>query len=404
MTESPKKPRDIKDLKARLGRGAASGAPSGPASGAPSSPGSVPAPPAAVASVPIPGLGAPPGVAPPPFMSSDPAPTASAAAAPQRVEAPRDPFAVGVAPAQGPREVRLVVDERPVTEDEVGRASRGKFFVATAVIGVIALALGYAAGGMMGDRKMFNSSVLDGKSIYATVDGASNKVLAAQRHITAALAAATPAAGTAARIDDASFEALRAIEKPLSADAFSNKRYGAFLPAVVDDLFRYYNNVNLLWGRFEAIVARVSNPNSKAELTRAAQAASELSTTQYGCIPLYNEGRYACALGIIVPPETPPAEGEVPTTVKVGQRSGGRTVDRTVFAGGEISESNVNNLVLFVDTASSIAVLGQPASAFAQFRSQLLEIKQLLDETVEIQGRLITALGEIAKLNTIFAI
>ena len=43
------------------------------------------------------------------------------------------------------------------------------------------------------------------------------------------------------------------MEQPFSAAEFSRRRYLAFPTAVVDDLFEYYNNINLLWDKFELL-------------------------------------------------------------------------------------------------------------------------------------------------------
>jgi len=45
--------------------------------------------------------------------------------------------------------------------------------------------------------------------------------------------------------------------------------------------------------------------------------------------------------------------------------------------------------------------LAAGASAFQQYARELTELKKLLDETVEVQGRLIREIGDVAKLDSL---
>jgi hypothetical protein len=53
---------------------------------------------------------------------------------------------------------------------------------------------------------------------------------------------------------------------------------------------------------------------------------------------------------------------------------------------------------MMVDGPSSVNVLGQTAAAFGDYRRQLLEIKELMDKTLQIQGTLDQGLSQIAAL------
>ncbi len=76
--------------------------------------------------------------------------------------------------------------------------------------------------------------------------------------------------------------------------------------------------------------------------------------------------------------------------------------ERTRYTGQPLTESP-EDYVILVDTPRSIAILGTQAAAFAEYQRDLLQIKQLMDKTVETQGRLETALGDIARLEERFA-
>lgn len=410
--DPPKKPKDIKDLKARLGRtiapntqraaipapalGGPAAPPGGiapPAIGAP--PGLVPPPGAAVAAPPsmggpasLPGASA---VAPPPFMQR------AAPAAPAAPPPPSDPFAAGPQHAVGPREVRLVIDEKPVSDAEIGRKQGGRVFIILALGVLVGGALGFGTGNVVEQNRLRGQVIADGKEIYNSVHTASDTVNQAKRLVNTALekSAANPPA-----VDFASIEQLRALKKPFEAGVFSRRKYGAFQPGTVDALFEYYNGVNQLWEKFASISARTLNAGARTELTNAAQAAGSLSSTQYGLVPRSIEGALIGTLVFVDPPPPPPAGEQVQPRVEASVRAsrGGAAATKKIYTGQPL-DTDPSQYVILVEGASSINVLGQQASAFGQYRSSLTELKTLLDKTIEVQGRLENELGQIAALS-----
>jgi hypothetical protein len=59
--------------------------------------------------------------------------------------------------------------------------------------------------------------------------------------------------------------------------------------------------------------------------------------------------------------------------------------------------------VLLIDGAGSAGVLGERLGAFRSYVLALTEIRELMTQTIEIQGRLTTALGDIARLEEVTA-
>jgi hypothetical protein len=382
MAEPPKKSREI-DLRSRLSKAGAP--PQTPKSGAP---GSLPVPPMAPQGGFGPRASLIPGaeVKPPPFGMPNVPPTTN------------DPFAAQA--AAGPREVRIVVDERPVTDSEVGRSSKQRFMISASVIAVVALAAGYGFGNTMADRRRWNVVVSDAKDINLAVNTASDTVLQAQKSINQAIEAASPAPGATATVDVGALQALKALKKPLDANAFSSKHYKAFRPETVNALFAYYNNINQLWSALDVVVPRAET--NKAQIERAAKSASELASVQYGCVPSAVGDSIACSLSVVsVPPQTKENEA-IPKTLKVSARVGGVAIDKVRYQGQDLND-NPTQYVMLVDTRSSVGVLGQAASAFANYRKELVDLKKLADETVELQGRLIRDLGDISKHEKVLA-
>lgn len=387
MADQPKK-RDIKDLKARLGRTVAPTQKQAAAVAPPTGLGGAVAPPGGVVPPSVPGVTGPArpagGVAAPPFMQPTPA-------------QPPDPFASAAVPA-GPREVRIVVDEKPVEDAEVGRKKRLRNYILIAAGIVVGLVLGFGFGSTMGDRNTYALAVQDGKDIYAKVREASDTVNRAKRLVDQAVTAARGGGGKAAAVDYEAIEQLRALKKPIDADAFSRKRYSAFNPGTVDALFQYYNNVQNIWERFTSLSARTLGPQQRRLLDNAARAAGEMATQQTGCVPSVVEEQWFCGLVFVHPPaeqtEAPPTKVMVSTTPT------GRTFEKTIYTGAEDQNltASPDNFVILTHTIRSVGVLGQPASAFAEYQRDLMQIKQLMDQTVEVQGRLETELGNIARL------
>ncbi len=407
-----KKPRDIKDLKARLGRTIAPGTQKAPV--APPGGGAIPPPP----------MGGPPagagGVAPPPMMSPmggpspilgpQVAPPPFAQPAPAPAPAPRDPFAAQKASQSvHPREVHLVIDEKPVDDAEVGRKARGRIFIVAAIVLAVGMVMGYGAGSMMSTRKLYNMAVRDGKDVNQVVNQASDTVNKAKRLVDTAMQNAAPrGAGRHPAVDYATIAALRALKKPLNADAFARKNYSIFNPTTVDSLFVYYNNINMAWDKFATLAARVLPERNHAELDRAATAAGETVSTQYGLVPFSNEGLFGGGLVYVtVPPAPPPpAPGQEPapppTKVSVSDRPGGTPFERTIYAGQDLN-TTPSNYVILIDGSRSGGVLGQRASPFLDYVRQIRELQDLMQKTVETQGQLTTSLSEIARLEEQFA-
>jgi len=403
MADQQKKPRDIKDLKARLGRTVAPGqqkagivAPGGvvPPGVMPPGMGGVPG---AAPGIPAPVLpsGAP--VAVPPFMQP-----------PKQKAQSNDPFAAAPASAaaHGPREVRIVVDERAVADSEASKRKRGRTMIILGIGAALGLAVGYGAGNTMSDRNLYNLAVRDGKDILHAIDESSDTVLRAKRLIDSAVSRASPRGGGAAAVDYEAIESLRALKKPFDAGAFARRRYNAFQPATVDGLFAYYNDVILLWEKFQTLAARTLPANNRTTLNQAAQAATDLATTQYGIVPMKQGDVFASGMVVVNMPQAQQGEEGLPAKLMVSSRQGGQQVEKTRYTGAEdqnLAQSPAN-FVILIDTQSSVGILGRQASAFAEYRLLLLDIKRLMDEAVEVQGRLVRELGEIAKLEEVFTL
>lgn len=388
------KPKKKRDLRARLGRtitpktkggGAPAAAPPGGAVAPPNlggeekkatpAPAGVTPPPAGVAKPPA-GIGAKPskGVAAPPFAQ----PAAQAAPA-----ASADPFAAQA--AQGPQVVRLEFDDKAVSEAEVGKKRPFTLFLVGGVTLAVGLAVGFFGGSTYENNKIFDRTIRDAQAIHASVTEASDTVEAAQRHIGAVATAATgnQQEGTPPAVDFDSIEALRALEKPFDAHEFNDKMYSALGPQVVNDLFDYNANVQSLWTEFQRLAGTTLPEARRTELAESIERSS--GPANYGAVlSLAEDGTINGSLAYISAGE----EGIMARATRGGQ---GRVFQ--LYQAGEQEIASSPEFVLVIDAATSRGVLGESMGAFGQFVVQVNQIKTKIDQTVEIQGRLLTAIA-----------
>ncbi len=399
------KPTKKRDLRARLGRTITpktkgAGAPAAPPGGvappnlggedapaatpAPAAatppPAGVTAPPAAVAKPPA-GIGAKPaaGLAAPPFAKPA-APAAPAVSA--------DPFAAA-APAAGPQVVRLEFDDKAVSEAEVGKKRPFTLIIVGAVTLAVGLGLGFFGGSTRETQVIFQRTVHDAQDIHASVSEASDTVEAAQRHINTLVTAAAgnQQEGTAPSVAYDAVEALRALEKPFDAHAFSNKMYGALGPQVVNDLFDYLINVQEIWEMIGRLAAQTLPEARREELDRTATETAEGASTQYGAVLSQAEdGRIFGSLAFLSP-------GEEEGSIMARASRGGQGRGFALYTGQDQEVSTSPEFVLLIDGSTSRGVLAEQTGAFGLYLGQIRDLKLKIDQTVEIQGRLLTAIA-----------
>ncbi|MFT3922837.1 MAG: hypothetical protein QM778_09900 [Myxococcales bacterium] len=301
-----------------------------------------------------------------------------------------DPFAAA-APVAAAQEVRLIIDDKAVDDADVGRKGFGKLATGLAITAIVGVLIGWVVGSTVRERQLFDLALQDAKDVYGSVNTASTTVTQASKLIDQALKAAAPGPGKTVEVDFKAIEDLRALAKPFPADVFSRKRYGAFAePGTVDSLFLYYNNTNILWAKIATIAAKSLSPTSREALTKAAKAAGDLAATEYGCVPFKDGDAFRCGLMPVKSGE----EGKV----NVITRSG--TLEKSVFAGQAIADKP-SDFVIMVDKGRSNDILGATTDKFQTYARDLMEAKQLADQTTQVQGQLIQQLGNIAKLSTL---
>lgn len=455
MVTPSNKPRDIKNLKARLGRTITPGQTGTPGGafpgGAPGGlPGSVPPPlvgggfpgaPSAGAGQPSGGLPAP---ASSPFGRPLPAPNAGgrsplgntgsnplvptpnasgapAAPAPRASNpgaAPRvDPFAAASGAVAAPKRVTLVIDDSAVKDDEIGRRSRGKVLAIVIVCVLLGLGAGYGVGSTTASRGQYKMAVRDGKEIYSRIQEVQKSVETAKDLLKRAVDASSVGPGKKATVDFGAIEQLVALKRPFSANEFHRRLYRAFGNGVVDELFDYYNNINLLWDGFTSLGAKTAGQGRHDALTKSAAATDGLLNTDYGFVLAKNGEHFQAGLVFMnIPPQTAAAEpaakpdkkakkgakGKVDADaikVKVSSSQGGQEVERNLYTGQPDVAESFEKYAFMVDKVRSRTILGENANLFAKFRGDLMDLNSRMEKTAEVQGRLIKDLSPIAAMS-----
>ena len=330
-------------------------------------------------------MGAPPGsIAPPPFMQQ-----------PAQPSRPSDPFAIS-APAVQVQEVRIVLDEKPVDDREAGR-SRRMAYIITVAISLVALVIGYGSGSTMTDRVMRNKAIRDAREINVGVTKSAKALALLQKRVNDALTLA----GREKRVDFEGLAALRMLKKPLDASVFSRRSYILFEPSIVDKLFDYYNNVNLLWSQVQGHL--VKSNNDRAALEQAATEAEAFTSRNYGVV--FTQDGDGQVLGALVVLDAPILQGDQIKGWKVKPDTGQASVPRDAYETGDLTANGLfAKIVIPINPQAKGALLPQSLSALREYLQRVQAIRELAEQTVGIQGELLRKLNEIASLDELFTI
>ncbi|PID37986.1 MAG: hypothetical protein CSA65_00855, partial [Proteobacteria bacterium] len=298
-TEEPltKKPsRDLSDLKARLGLAK----PGGDAAKAPApapTPGAAPAPsPVTPAAVPPPGAAAVPppgGVVAPPGM-----------APPQPVAAPppdqrRDPFsAAGGQIAAAPAQAQVITDQGPLIDIPKEEKKPFGLIIGVAIVALVAVGVGYAFGGVMHSRKVYNKTVDDAQKIKDSIGklaDVTKKVIDAANEARTRVKA-TKKVGFDQKLVDAlsKIQASNPLAKPENAKKLETKlfrtNYALMDNMLINRLFKYFNNSLRLLVSIDAFV-NYSEKNKK-KIEAYLEKVKKDAPRNYGMYFAVDKGKY----------------------------------------------------------------------------------------------------------------
>lgn len=274
--------RDLSDLKARLGLAKNEGAAAPPPAGA-QMPAATP-PPAGTSQAQPQGVVAPPGVAQPQQNYAQP-------------DASRDPFAAaGGQIAAGRTEV--IVDKGPQIDIPIEKKKPTGLIIGVAIAALVALFIGYAFGGVMQSRKIYNKTVEDAAKIKEGM----GKLADTTKKVIEAVASSSGRVKKLAaegKLDSQLLKDLRGIQaaSPLmnleKAKAIETKifrtNYALMEDLVISRMFQYFNNSLKLIGSVNAFVDFADRHKKELELyLNKAKAGSQ----KYGLYLAMDKGQY----------------------------------------------------------------------------------------------------------------
>lgn len=285
--------------------------------------------------------------------------------------------------------------------------------MALVIVGVIVgLGVGFGVGNTADKRHQYKMAVQDGKDIYSKVQEVSKTVDQAKALVKQAFDASSGGPGKKAAVDYSAIEQLVAMKRPFSANEFHRRLYRAFGDGVVDDLFDYYNHVNMAWDGFAALGTKTAG-NRREALNKSAAATDGLIANEYGMVLSKSGDAFAGGLVFLtIPPADPAAAEKKPEgkkgkgkkgaedegiKVKVSSTQGGQEVERTLYAGQEIGES-FEKYAFMIDKVRSRTILGESANLFGKYRADVMDLNARMEKAAEVQGRLLKSLGGVASL------
>ena len=397
MADEPKKPRKVKDLKARLGRTIAPNTVKGGGSGdiapPPNMGGGVVPPPANVGGL-ADVLGkVKPKVEAPPMVQAQQAREAEEEE--RRKKQAANPFAAGEA-ADGPQQVRIVVDGDPVEDSEVGRKRAGKIAAMAVAFIAVGAALGATVSGVMRTTEEHDAAIADAQTILTAAEESQPGVLEAQTLVDRALSKANEGRTGGAQADYEALTALRAIERPgYNVDTFARSQFNRFSTAA-QPIIQNHMLLEQLFTEINRVATHWLNPRNRQSLDDAigqvngATGASAKPTS--GCVPTITGGMLVCNLVWVNWPDTPPAGG---AEIQMRPSRRGRWATKKLY-NGESLTSQPEQYLVPVNFGTSRDVLGNSeGAALAEYRRDIAGIRELINQTIEVQGRLQTELGTI---------
>jgi hypothetical protein len=269
-----------------------------------------------------------------------------------------DPFSATT--SASPQEVRLVIDDKAVSDAEVGRKNTGTIITAVAT-GVIALAAGYLVGDFRASKseeERTRSAITD---IRRAVDAAGTAISTLKDKVDrAALAAGVqgddaPAAQPSAQltVDEGLVEwfATQSPDPPLGPDAYAG-RVGRLRPDLVAKLMKLQIGLEQVWRELQRHQALSSGP--ALTVLRASLADAQRARTEYQRLAVvFSPGRGEGA---------PPVIG---TLVQVNPQQDGSFQLATPVAGAPIRHLYQSGDIAAPATMGTVIIPISPTSGIA---------------------------------------
>jgi hypothetical protein len=317
------------------------------------------------------------GIVAPPFMQKQAAAPAAAAR--------HDPFAAAAAAAPREKKVTLVLDETAVREGKSARRASAR----NRILLVIGFAAGVVLGMLMGmsssESKISKLAEKDAEAVRETVEKVSKPVSEASGYMQKLASSVN-----GGKVDYSAIEKLLAFKKPMAPNAFHRRFFSNLQADTVDDLFRYSDNVEKLWGRFTLLGAKTAGQDKRAFIDKAAVKGKALDI-KYGLAVRVVDGNVLGGLVFVTggPRKAEGSKGKnVQYEIDLASRLGGKTVTKKLYDGQSSFLEDPQAFAFVVDEKANRAMLGEPPNVFEELKKDVTELNGIMQQTMETQGRL----------------
>jgi hypothetical protein len=373
-----------------------------PPVGAPVHAPSIPAP--ALPGIPgIPGLSG--DVAPPPFVQEQQAAAKAAAKAAAHARAVADdPFGASTHVA-GPQEVRIVVDERPVDDKEVGKGRAGTF-IAVGATALVSIGIGYMIGGQteVNSQNRQTLSALGG--VREKAQAAGNSLATAKTKIEHACERANITGGNEDQQPGAApshppeldmdlvtwFRESGGENAPFGPDVFA-ARMGRLDPSVSQKIAAVHVMFAQLWRELQAHSAATGDGASVRESLTAARDSSAM-TLRLGMIFKQPQENAPWVGVLAMAQNVDPRTGQVTLAPLTGIPEPTRA--RAIFTGAQpLAPSAIGNTYVSINVTDGLGPQLQRASSlpWLQYRQRLTSLKNLVTQLANAQEGLVNKLS-----------
>lgn len=293
--------------------------------------------------------------------------------------------------------MRIVIDGEPVADSEVGRKQAGKMAAFGVVFAIIGAIIGVTIAGARNSSEQREAAIRDARSILEKAQEAQSAVVQAQQLVDRAVNASNPQRTGGAQVDYEAIQGLRAIARPeYNVATFAQSQFNQF-SAAAQPIIQYHMLLEQLFTTIERVAGQTLNARNRAALDAAAAALTGVATDSLarpttGCVPGVVGGQLVCNMHFIDWPATPPTTPM--TTVPARPTRRDRPTDKTIYTNQPLT-TTPENYVIIVNPTTSRDVLGAQGAEFDDYRRDLLELRTLVNQTIEVQGQLEQALGQI---------
>lgn len=314
-----------------------------------------------------------------------------------------DPFA-SASVAEAPQEIRLVIDDKAVSDAEVGRKNTGSV-IAIGVVGVIALAAGFGIGGHMEERKQGARTVEAIADIRRSVDAAGAIIATMKNKVDhAATAAGIAAAGEdqpgapaaapqTATIDEdlATWFGQQAADPPLMPDAYAG-RVGRLRPDLVQKLMKVQFELAQAWGDLRRHQGSMSSP-AGLNLIRTSLDGMQHVRGDYQRMAVVfapGTGDGPRVLGTLVSLGAADPSGALPITPAIQ----GTGPTRQLYTGGDLAASAATVAVpVSVSGGLGPVAMGGITRPWSEYVGRLRNLRTLVDTLAQDHRQLADALS-----------